>query len=95
MTKHNILILFGLLIATLAFSGIGSTLAKPKPAPVGEVSPLHPSFALLDKHGENVLESGKALSTMQTCGECHDTDFIQSHAFHSDLGLADYTQNGG
>ena len=27
---------------------------------------------------------------MQTCGQCHDTEFITSHAFHSDLGLSDY-----
>ena len=32
---------------------------------------------------------------MQTCGQCHDTEFIQSHAFHSDLGLSDYLENGG
>ncbi|MGB8984728.1 MAG: multiheme c-type cytochrome, partial [Anaerolineales bacterium] len=94
MTKRNLLILFGLLIATTAFLGIRSALAKPEPAPVEQVSPLHPTFALLDKNGENALESGNALSTMQTCGQCHDTGFIQSHAFHSDLGLSDYAQNG-
>ena len=32
---------------------------------------------------------------MKTCGQCHDTEFIQSHAFHSDLGLSDYKANGG
>ena len=29
---------------------------------------------------------------MQTCGQCHDTDFIVRHAFHSDLGLSDYKE---
>jgi thiosulfate reductase cytochrome b subunit len=53
---------------------------------------LHPNFALLDADGANVLESGGSVSTMQTCGQCHDTNFIQSHAFHSDLGLSDYKE---
>lgn len=54
-----------------------------------KASPLHPSFALLDQNGENVLESGGPLSTMQTCGQCHDTDFIASHSFHADLGMSE------
>lgn len=82
-------IIAGLLILTLAI-GIGTALASPKPVPAEQASPLHPDFALLDKDGENVLTSGNAVSTMQTCGQCHDTAFIQSHAFHSDLGLSDY-----
>jgi thiosulfate reductase cytochrome b subunit len=79
----------GLLTLTLAI-GIGTALASTTPAPAQQASPLHPDFALLDQNGENVLTSGKAVSTMQTCGQCHDTQFIQSHAFHSDLGLSDY-----
>jgi len=90
---RNLLILFGLLLTISAFVGIRSALAKPEPAPLEQASPLHPTFALLDKNGENVLTSGKALSTMQTCGQCHDTEFIQSHAFHSDLGLSDYKRS--
>lgn len=86
----------GLLILTLAI-GIGTVLASPQPAPApfGQASPLHPNFPLLDKDGENVLTSGDAVSTMQTCGQCHDTEFIQSHAFHSDLGLSDYQVTTG
>lgn len=93
-TIRNLLIILGLLITITAFVGIRSALAKPAPAPVEQASPLHPTFALLDNNGENVLTSGNAVSTMQTCGQCHDTEFIQSHAFHSDLGLSDYAQNG-
>ena len=63
--------------------------------PLDRHLPLHPTFALLDENGENVLNSGNPVSTMQTCGQCHDTEFIQSHAFHSDLGLSDYTEDGG
>jgi hypothetical protein len=95
MTKRNLLILIGLLLTVTAFVGIRSALAKPQPAPALQKSALHPTFALLDKNGENVLDSGQPLSTMQTCGQCHDTEFIQSHAFHSDLGLSDYKENGG
>jgi len=89
MKRHNTLIIAGLLVISLTL-GIGTALASPEPAPAEQASPLHPDFALLDKDGENVLTSGKAVSTMQTCGQCHDTEFIQRHAFHSDLGLSDY-----
>src|SRR3989337_2809269 len=100
-STRNLLIILGLLIAITGF-GIRSALAKPEPAPIEKASSLHPTFALLDENGENVLTSGKSLSTMKTCGQCHDTEYIQSHAFHSDLGLSDYkrsspvdSENGG
>jgi thiosulfate reductase cytochrome b subunit len=95
MKNHVLMISLGLLTALSAFIVIGSALAKPDPAPVQQASPLHPTFALLDKNVENVLTSGEPVSTMQTCGQCHDTEFIQGHAFHSDLGLSDYKENGG
>ncbi|HLO29961.1 MAG TPA: cytochrome b/b6 domain-containing protein [Anaerolineales bacterium] len=91
---RNLLIIFGLLLAITAFAGIRSALAKPEPTAAEKPSPLHPTFALLDQNGDNVLKSGNTISTMKTCGQCHDTDFIQSHAFHSDLGLSDYAQDG-
>ena len=86
---RTLFIIFGLLILVLAF-GINASLAKPEFAVKSKPSPLHPTFAILDSNGRNVLATGNPLSTMQTCGQCHDTDFIQSHAFHSDLGLSDY-----
>ena len=56
-------------------------------------SPLHPTFALLDAEGNNVLETGQPVSTMQTCGTCHDTAFIASHSLHADVGAGfDSTQ---
>src|SRR6266487_1251358 len=91
---RNLLILFGVLVTIMTFVGIRSALAKPEPAPVKQTTPLHPTFALLDKDGENVLTSGNAVSTMKTCGQCHNAEYIQSHAFHSDLGLSDYSQDG-
>ena len=93
MTKRTLLITFGLILGITAFFGIRSVLAKPEPAPAPQTAPLHPTFAMLDASGKNVLESGAAISTMKTCGQCHATDFIQKHAFHSDLGLSAYKRN--
>jgi thiosulfate reductase cytochrome b subunit len=59
-----------------------------------QISPIHPTYALLDENGENVLDSGKAVSTLQTCGACHDTAFIEQHSYHSDLGLEDFSAPG-
>ena len=62
-----------------------ATSASPAPTKT-----LHPDFALLDANGVNVLKSAKAVSTMKSCGQCHDTGFIASHAFHVDLGLRSF-----
>lgn len=66
------------------------TLAAPRLAVVGQLSPLHPNFVLLDSKGVPVLTSGAAVSTMRTCGTCHETAYITEHSFHADLGLADF-----
>ena len=92
MKRYLLPTLTGFLLLALAI-GIGTALAAPKPAPAPQASVIHPDFALLDAKGVNVLESNGAVSTMQTCGQCHDTEFIQTHAFHSDLGLNDYVSN--
>src|SRR5678809_49398 len=95
MKRYTPLITIGFLILSLTL-GLRTVLAQPEPAPApfGQASSLHPTFALLDTDGKNVLDTGNAVSTMQTCGQCHDTEFIQQHAFHSDLGLSDYTETG-
>jgi thiosulfate reductase cytochrome b subunit len=49
---------------------------------------LHPDFPLLDVEGRPVLLSGRPLSTMRTCGECHDTAYIESSSDHADAGAA-------
>jgi thiosulfate reductase cytochrome b subunit len=49
---------------------------------------LHPEFPLLDNSGRPVVLSGRPLSTMQTCGECHDAVFIESSSDHADAGAA-------
>ncbi len=90
MKRYTLFFIIGFIALALAV-GIGTALAAPEPAPTQQASVLHPNFVLLDKNRVNVLESGEAISTMQTCGQCHDTEFIESHAFHADLGLSDYT----
>lgn len=57
-------------------------------------SSLHPAYPFLDREGRNVLDSGEPVSTMETCGACHDADFIEEHSFHADIGLSDFTNPG-
>ena len=59
-----------------------------------QASPLHPGFPFLDEDGVNVLVSGKPVSTMNTCGECHDTAFIADHSYHVSVGLNDLSSPG-
>ncbi len=92
MKRYTLFVLAGLTILALAI-GLGTALAAPTPVPTTQASVLHPNFVLLDTDSANVLESGNAVSTMQTCGQCHDTTFIADHAFHSDLGLNVYNAN--
>jgi thiosulfate reductase cytochrome b subunit len=56
--------------------------------------PIHPAFAFLDSRGENVLESAEPVSTLTTCGQCHDTAFIQEHSYHADLGRGELVDAG-
>lgn len=90
--KPSIKLILSLLIPLLALLTIGlavrQALAGASSQPTVQTSPLHPTFKLLDRDGNSVQESGKPLSTMQTCGQCHDTQFIASHSFHTDLGAS-------
>jgi hypothetical protein len=79
------LLVFLLILSAIGFV-VGRALAGAPAQPATQVSPLHPTFKLLDADGNPVQESGKPLSTIQTCGQCHDTQFIASHSFHTDLG---------
>lgn len=54
----------------------------------------HPEFTLRDAEGSSVLDSGQPLSTMKTCGHCHETDFIESHSDHADAGASHLYENG-
>lgn len=91
LTRQNAhrLLLAGII---LLLTGAGITLqqvyAHPNAAPPTQASELHPLFAMLDAEGKNVQASGAPISTLQTCGQCHDTDYIANHSFHADLSSA-------
>ena len=59
-----------------------------------QTSLMHPQFRFLDVDGKHVLETGGPVSTMKTCGNCHDTDYIASHSFHTDVGLQNFGPPG-
>jgi thiosulfate reductase cytochrome b subunit len=95
--SKTIFILIGVLVlvVTLVFLFAGSdALASTLLIPEKKSSTLHPTFPLLDQDGENVLETGEPVSTLNTCGACHDTDFIANHSFHADAGLSDFSPVG-
>jgi thiosulfate reductase cytochrome b subunit len=81
------------LILTLVWT-VQIVTATKKSSQLSQVSPIHPAFALLDENGVNVLDSAQPVSTMNTCGECHHTDFIQQHSYHADAGLKEFTNPG-
>ena len=47
---------------------------------------FHPLFPLLDRDGQLVTTNNTPLSTMTTCGACHDSDFIASYSDHANAG---------
>ena len=64
----------------------------PPEPPTGSV--MHPSFPLLDGDGANVIDSGNPISTIVTCGQCHDSGFIVEHSYHASVGLDALTPPG-
>jgi hypothetical protein len=89
MRRWYLLSLLAVIVGLFLIGGIVTAQdGEEAPLPVDSAPPasrLHPRFALLDAAGVNVLESGQPLSTMQTCGECHDTAFISEHSQHSQV----------
>ena len=90
--------IFGVLALTFLLLGVAitaqSALANKASAPAAQASPLHPPITFVDADGVNVLESGNPVSTMNTCGECHDTEFIENHSYHANMGLNELTGAG-
>ncbi len=66
-------------------------------------SSIHPPIPLLDRDGVSVRTSGGAISTMRTCGGCHDSEYIATHNYHVAAGppddsreaLASWNSNAG
>lgn len=58
-------------------------------------SSIHPTFPLLDEVGANVLESDGPASAMRTCGQCHDTAYIESHGNHASAELREHVEPAG
>ncbi len=83
-----IIVLLAIILLGSGVWAVERAIAGDNAAPIGQASPVHPTFRLLDVSGESVLSSGQAVSMEETCGVCHDTAFIRSHAFHADLGLS-------
>ena len=72
--------------ALLFFILVGAAIAQspsPQTSPADAPKKMaHPLIVLKDDAGHNVLETGKPISTRQTCGgDCHDYDFI-TNSFH-------------
>ena len=90
LTRNRIplyLIIGGLAVLLSSFVALGFAGQRAWASRQAQISPLHPAFPLLDQQGNNVLESGLPLSTLQTCGECHDSAFIAEHSDHATAGL--------
>ncbi len=82
------------LISAAVLLGQGYASAKLSSSELAQASPLHPGFPFLDGDGVNVLDSGKPVSTMNTCGACHDSSFIADHSYHVSVGLNDLMSPG-
>lgn len=78
----------------LLFVGVAVPLLLVNYTVAAEDPVLHPDFPLLNEDGENVLDAGGPVSTMQTCKACHDTEFIENHSFHADVGRESITEPG-
>jgi thiosulfate reductase cytochrome b subunit len=84
-------LLFG--IAGFLFGG-SDAFAQDGLTPEGQTAPFHPTFPLLDEDGGNVLESRLPVSPMNTCGACHNTEFIAGHSYHAEVGFEDIGSPG-
>ncbi len=81
----------GVLAVVAIFIGALAAQEPPKPsaAPAAPPKMTHPSIVLKDDAGRNVLDTGRPISTRQTCGgNCHDYDFI-TDSFHFQQGKSE------
>jgi len=74
----------------------------PPPSPELMVTPsratpapgLHPAVPLRDAQGELVRSTGRPLSSLATCGGCHDAAWIAEHGYHFRLGVDELGEPG-
>ncbi len=71
--------------AAFLMANLASTILAGADLPAAPPRISHPLLVLKDAAGKNVLESGEPISTRQTCGGCHDYDFI-TDSFHFQQG---------
>ncbi len=43
---------------------------------------MHPKVSLLDDNGKTVIDATGKISFFRTCGQCHDTQYINNHNIH-------------
>lgn len=80
MKRFSALVTWALVSAVL--------LLPPFPQPArGDGLSFHPDVVLRDTRGVPVIQSGKPISTMKTCGACHDTRDIAAHSYHVTVGF--------
>jgi len=70
------------------------TLEHTGPPPRSPSRSIHPPVPLLDAAGRSVRDSGRPLSLMRSCGDCHDTGFIAEHNYHARVGLDEMVPPG-
>lgn len=95
--RHILRLAAGALLLAGALAGRrwqADAATSPQTADEDQGPPIHPAFAFLDLGGDNVLDSGEPVSTVASCGQCHDTAFIQEHSYHADLGRGEWVEAG-
>jgi hypothetical protein len=98
-----LLVLLAAVTAATTAERVGNAQKKlPPPVTIRQLGPpppsppplLHPDIAFLDNESRPVVVSGGPLSLMRSCGLCHDTDFISTNNYHSQVGLDEMVRPG-
>ncbi len=82
----SVIVGFVLLSTVSLGQGTGAPTNAPEASHAAPLKLAHPRVVLKDEAGQNVLTTGKPISTRQTCGgDCHDYEFI-ANSFHFQQG---------
>jgi len=91
ITRHTLVlasVATALLCPTSFAQSSAASANETNPAATKVQKLAHPQIVLKDEAGQNVLTSGKPISTRKTCGDCHDYDFI-ADSFHFQQGKSE------